>query len=70
MDTPKTRKNRVHLDPNASGAGQVPVREREVQIREAEPLLRLGAEEQREWEERGECWVVMLNPEGIEFCVQ
>jgi len=30
----------------------------------------LGAAEQREWEERGEYWVVMLDPEGNEFCVQ
>jgi len=37
---------------------------------EVERLFMLGAAEQREWEERGEYWVVMLDPEGNEFCVQ
>jgi hypothetical protein len=71
MDTPKAGKNRVHLDVNASGGGLVPIPERKGQVRaEVERLLKLGAKEQREWEERDEYWVVMLDPEGNEFCVQ
>ena len=71
MDTPKFGKNRVHLDINASGGSRVPIQERKGQVRAAvERLLSLGATEQQEWEERGEYWVVMLDPEGNEFCVQ
>jgi len=71
MDTPKLGKNRVHLDVNASGGSRVPIHERKMQVRaEVERILTLGALEQREWEERGEYWVVMLDPEGNEFCVQ
>ncbi len=33
-------------------------------------LAGLGAVEQRRCEENGEFWVVMLDPEGNEFCVQ
>jgi hypothetical protein len=71
MNTPKLGKNRVHLDVNASGGPQVPIQERKEQVRaEVERLLILGATEQAEWEERGDYWVVMLDPEGNEFCVQ
>jgi hypothetical protein len=71
MDTPKLGKNRVHLDINASGGLRATIDERKEQVRaEVERLLKLGATEQREWEEQGEYWVVMLDPEGNEFCVQ
>jgi hypothetical protein len=71
MDTPKLGKNRVHLDINASGGLRATIDERKEQARaEVERLLKLGATEQREWEEQGEYWVVMLDPEGNEFCVQ
>jgi hypothetical protein len=71
MDTPKLGKNRVHIDVNASEGSRVPIQERKGQVRaEVERLLKLGATEQREWEEQGEYWVVMLDPEGNEFCVQ
>ena len=36
----------------------------------APPKKKLSYREQQEWEERGEYWVVMLDPEGNEFCVQ
>jgi len=71
MDTPKLGKNRIHLDLNASSGLKVPIQQRKEQIRiEVERLLKLGATKQREWEEQGEYWVVMLDPEGNEFCVQ
>jgi hypothetical protein len=71
MDTKKLGKNRLHLDVNASGGLRVPLEERKKQVRaEVERLLKLGAKKQREWEELGEFWTVMLDPEGNEFCVQ
>jgi Glyoxalase-like domain len=71
METPKLGKNRVHLDVNASGGPRAAIQDRKAQVRvEVERLLKLGATEQREWEERGGYWVVMLDPEGNEFCVQ
>ncbi len=71
MDTPKLTKNRLHIDMNASGGSQVPIMERKGQIRiEVERLLRLGATRQREREEGNDYCMVMLDPEGNEFCVQ
>ena len=71
MVTPKHGKNRVHLDLNASASGRVPLDERRKLVNaEAERLLALGATKQRAWEEDGGYWVVMLDPEGNEFCVQ
>jgi hypothetical protein len=71
MDTPKTRKNRVHLDMNVSGGSRVPEEERKKRVRaEAAQLERIGASEQKEWEENGEFWIVMLDPDGNEFCIQ
>jgi hypothetical protein len=71
MDTPKPGKNRVHLDMNASGGRKVPIEERRRQVNEeVGRLVKLGATKQREWEEEGEYWVVMQDPEGNEFCVQ
>jgi len=71
MDTPKLGKNRVHIDVNASEGPEVPLARRKEQVRErVESLKALGAREQNEDEENGEYWVVMLDPEGNEFCVQ
>ena len=71
MATPKARKNRVHLDLNVSGGGNTPPRERMKRVdAEVDRLLRVGATKQKAWEERGQYWVVMLDPEGNEFCVQ
>jgi len=62
----------VHLDLNISGGGRVPLDERVKRITaEVERIIRLGATKQRVWKEPdGEYWVVMLDPEGNEFCVQ
>ena len=71
MDTPKFGKNRLHIDINASEGSKVPIQVRKGQVRAAvERLVGLGATEQQEWEEDGEYWVVMVDPEGNEFCVQ
>lgn len=71
MDTPKLGKNRLHIDVNASDGLSVPLAKRKEQVNsEVERLLRLGARKQRELSEMGEYCVVMLDPEGNEFCVQ
>jgi len=71
MDTPKPAKNRLHIDINASTSSNVSLEERKEQVRKAvERITKLGAREPQEWEEDGEYWVVMLDPEGNEFCVQ
>lgn len=71
MDTPKPGKNRLHMDLNAGGGPAVAMDERRKAVNaEVERLLGIGAEKQREWDEDGEYWVVMLDPEGNEFCVQ
>ena len=71
MDTPKLGKNRLHIDVNASSGSRVSFQERKNQVdMEVDRLLSLGATKQREVEETGEYCVVMLDPEGNEFCVQ
>ncbi|MDG6909271.1 MAG: VOC family protein [Nitrososphaerota archaeon] len=72
MDTPKLAKNRLHIDINASGGLRVPLDERKKQVNsEVERLLGLGATKDHELDEgRGEFCVIMLDPEGNEFCVQ
>ena len=68
---PKTVKNRVHLDVSASGGPGTPEAERRTRVAEAVGrLLEAGASVQREFNEPGEHWVVMQDPEGNEFCVQ
>ena len=70
MDTPKLGKNRLHIDVNASGGSRVPIRMRKEQVNaEVERILSLGATKQRVIETDEYC-VVMLDPEGNEFCVQ
>ena len=71
MDTPKLGKNRLHIDVNASGGSRVPIAERRKQVdAEVDRIIRLGAAKEREVDETGEYCVVMLDPEGNEFCVQ
>ena len=65
---PKTSKNRVHLDVQV-GAGVEPADRREVVAREVERLTGLGASRGQVFDEMGEHWVVMTDPEGNEFCV-
>ena len=67
----KTAKNRVHIDIRVAGEGPWDLMERERLIRELVPVLeRAGATKLRE-ESDGELLgaVVMLDPEGNEFCV-
>lgn len=68
---PKTAKNRVHIDVRPAGEPPWDLTERARLIRaKADALLALGAREVRE-EWYGEAYghVVMLDPEGNEFCV-
>jgi hypothetical protein len=65
----KTAKNRVHLDVNA-GAGLAGDERRAAVRRRADEVIERGAIEQREDAETGEYWIVLLDPEGNEFCVQ
>jgi len=78
MDTPKPGKNRLHLDLNVSGGSAVSPKTRKSQVdKEVDRLLGLGAVKQKVWDEPPrsegeplEYWVVLLDPEGNEFCVQ
>jgi hypothetical protein len=71
LDTPKLGKNRLHIDINASDGLSVPLAKRKEQVNsEVERLLKLGAGKQQELEEMAEYCVVMVDPEGNEFCVQ
>ena len=68
---PKTVKNRVHIDVNAGGPLGTPDDERRARVAaRVELLTHVGASVLRDVEERGEHWVVMVDPEGNEFCVQ
>jgi Glyoxalase-like domain len=71
MDTPKLAKNRLHIDINASGGLKTPLAERRQQVDiEVQRLVELGAKKDHELSEMGEYCVIMLDPEGNEFCVQ
>ena len=68
---PKTVKNRVHVDVNASGGPDAALAVRRERVTaEVSRLRAAGATVFREMEEMGEYWVVMQDPEGNEFCVQ
>jgi catechol 2,3-dioxygenase-like lactoylglutathione lyase family enzyme len=70
MDTPKPGKNRVHIDVNASEGHGVSLEKRKEQVAAKVARLKtLGASQQSEYDE-GDYWIVMLDPEGNEFCVQ
>ena len=65
---PKTVKNRLHLDLQV-GAG-LPPGERPARVAaEVERLTALGGRQVSTYDELGEHWVVMVDPEGNEFCV-
>lgn len=66
----KTGKNRVHLDLLAGGGPSVPLEDqrRRVEV-EVARLVGLGASRVEEHADLGVHWVVMLDPEGNEFCV-
>jgi len=69
---PKTAKNRMHIDLNASGDPGTTIDERKRRIfAEVERLKALGASDARgAMEQLGEFWVRMNDPDGNEFCVQ
>ena len=68
---PKTVKTRVHLDLNVSGGPGTPIEERKAQVdAEAARLVALGATLIRTFDERGEYWAGMQDPEGTEFDLQ
>jgi catechol 2,3-dioxygenase-like lactoylglutathione lyase family enzyme len=68
---PKTAKNRMHLDLNVSEARRVGAEEGRARVEaEAERLAGMGATRGRAFDESGEFWIVMADPEGNEFCVQ
>ncbi len=66
----KTAKNRLHLDVNVATGISDPVEHRASVRSRADELVALGASELREAEQHGEYWIVLLDPEGNEFCVQ
>jgi hypothetical protein len=67
----KSAKNRIHLDVNVVGRRDIPSEERLRLLEvEAERLTRLGATKSRVFNEHDELWIVMLDPEGNEFCIQ
>jgi glyoxalase superfamily protein len=70
---PKTVKNRVHIDLNASGGRATPAEEGRRRVdAEVERLVAAGATVFRpaEASDLGEYWAVLRDPEGNEFCVQ
>jgi catechol 2,3-dioxygenase-like lactoylglutathione lyase family enzyme len=67
----KAAKNRLHLDLNVGGGPGTPLAERRQRVdAEAERLAAAGATRLRAFEERGEYWVAMHDPEGNEFDIQ
>ncbi len=71
MDTPKTGKNRLHVDINVSGGSGVPLPERKMSVKqEVERIVGIGGTKLREQEENSGYCIVMTDPEGNEFCVQ
>ena len=69
---PKTAKNRMHFDVNASGGQEVSPEVRRANVdAEVARLTALGASDARgPRDEYGSYWVRMNDPEGNEFCVQ
>jgi len=71
LATPKPRKNRLHIDINASPGKKMALSERRKSVNaEVRRLARIGAKKMRVEEFEGEYWVVMRDPDGNEFCVQ
>ncbi len=68
---PKIVKNRVHLDMNVGGSGDVPLIQRRTRVdKEAERLAQAGATFVRAGSQHGEYWITMRDPEGNEFDLQ
>ena len=68
---PKTVKNRLHIDINASGPAGTPPAERRARVdNTVERLTSLGATLVTARADYGEYYVTMLDPEGNEFDVQ
>jgi hypothetical protein len=65
----KVVKNRVHLDVNVGTGLEGDEAKRKLND-EVERLVALSATKVREYEERGQFWIVMQDPEGNEFCLQ
>jgi len=65
----KTAKNRVHLDVNVGAGLALEARRSAVRAR-ADELVTAGAVEIRECDENGEFWIVLIDIEGNEFCLQ
>jgi len=67
----KTVKNRMHLDVNIGGDAGTPPNERRTPVDAAvEHLMTHGATKLQAFDQHGEYWVVMQDPEGNEFCLQ
>jgi hypothetical protein len=67
----KQGKNRVHLDVNVGGGRAVPEDERKGRVHAAaERLTGEGAARREVHDEAGEFWIVMVDPEGNENCLQ
>jgi hypothetical protein len=67
---PKTAKNRVHLDLDVSGGRATPLEERRRKVADAvERAVAAGATRVKDYDEAGQHWVVLQDPEGNEFCL-
>ena len=67
---PKTAKNRVHLDLGVSGGRSVPIEDRRRRVADAvERAVAAGATRVKDYDEAGQHWVVLQDPEGNEFCL-
>ena len=67
---PKTAKNRVHLDLAVSGGRGTPMEERRADVAAAvERAVAAGATRVKDYDEAGQHWVVLQDPEGNEFCL-
>jgi hypothetical protein len=67
---PKTAKNRVHLDLDVSGGRGTPLEDRRRKVADAaERAVAAGATTVKEYDEAGQHWVVLQDPEGNEFCL-
>ena len=64
----KTAKNRVHLDVRAA-PGLDPDARRARLTEESERFIELGATKLYEFQESGQFWITMQDPEGNEFCL-
>jgi hypothetical protein len=67
---PKTAKNRVHLDLDVGGGRGTPTGERRPRVAAAVGrAVAAGATKLKEYNEAGQHWVVLQDPEGNEFCL-